>query len=122
MWIYHNPNPCRSEEPDCVVRAIATATGQNWDAVHADLCEMSRDRCTMPSVNWLWQAYLRQHGFTPFTPGDCPECATVRGFCRHHPHGTYILGTGSHVVAAVDGHYLDIWDCGDERPVLYMRK
>ena len=25
MWVFCNPNPCRREEPDCVVRAIAVA-------------------------------------------------------------------------------------------------
>ena len=31
MWIYANPNPCRKEEPDCVVRAVCLATDQTWD-------------------------------------------------------------------------------------------
>ena len=123
MWIYANPNPCRQEEPDCVVRAIALATGKSWDEVHTDLCEMSRRRCTMPSVNWLWGRYLKQCGFKQFLlPETCPECVTVREFCRRYPEGTYIIGTGNHAVCIRDGCYMDTWDSGDERPTYFYEK
>lgn len=31
MWVYANPNPCRTETEDCVVRAIALAITVNGD-------------------------------------------------------------------------------------------
>jgi len=123
MWIYANPNPCRSEEPDCVVRAIAIATGKTWDEVHWDLCVLSHEKCTMPSVNWLWELYLKRNGFEKFLlPDNCPECITVRKFCERYREGTYIIGTGSHAVAIVCGNYVDSWDSGDEIPTYYFRK
>lgn len=123
MWIYANPNPCRAEEPDCVVRAIAVATGQTWDQVHAALCRMSREYCTMPSVNWLWGMYLRKKGFERFLlPEECPECISVRTFCRMYPEGTYVIGTGTHAVAVMDGNYYDAWDSGDETPSYFYRR
>lgn len=115
MWIRKNPNPCRTEEPDCVVRAIAIATGRTWDEVHFDLCELSREYCTMPSVNWLWGLYLKRGGFERFSlPENCPECITVRDFCRMFPTGRFVIGTGSHAVAVMDGDYYDAWNSGDE--------
>ena len=42
----------------------------------------------------------------------------VNDFCVEHPRGAYVLGLRNHVVAVIDGHYYDTWDCG-ERPVLY---
>ena len=123
MYIYANPNPCRQEEPDCVVRAIAIATDQDWDEVHWDLCVLSHIRCTMPSVNWLWGLYLKQHGFDRFRlPESCPECITVREFARRYPEGTYVIGTGSHAIAVVSGNWLDMWDSGDEVPTYFYRK
>lgn len=123
MWIYANPNPCRKEEPDCVVRAIAIATGQTWDRVHYDLCELSREMCTMPSVNWLWGLYLQEHGFERFNlPEACPECVTVREFARRYPEGTYVIGTGSHAVCVRGGNWIDLWNSSDEVPTYFYRK
>ena len=123
MWVYANPNPCRQEEQDCVVRAIALATGKTWDEVHWDLCMMSHIRCTMPSVNWLWGAYLKRNGFEKFLlPESCPSCTTVRQFCNRYPKGTYIIGTGSHAICIKSGNYMDAWDSGDEVPTYFFRK
>ena len=122
-WVYANPNPCRSEEPDCVVRAIAVATGKTWDRVHLDLCLLSHEECTMPSVNWLWEKYLRRCGFEKFLPEEtCPACVTVREFCRRYPEGTYVIGTGNHAVCVRDGDWYDSWDSGDERLSFFMRR
>jgi hypothetical protein len=122
-WKYCNPNPCRSEEPDCVVRAIAIATEQTWDKVHDDLCRLSHRYCTMPSVNWLWGLYLEQKGFEKFLlPESCPECVTVREFARRYPEGTYVIGTGHHAVAVISGDWLDLWNSADETPTYFFRK
>lgn len=123
MWIYANPNPCRTETEDCVVRAIAIATGQTWEKVHWDLCVLSHRKCTMPSVNWLWGRYLRSLGFRQFLlPANCPECVTVREFCRMYPKGTYVVGTGHHAIAVRDGNYLDAFDSGDEKPSYFWKE
>ena len=123
MWIYANPNPCRQEEPDCVIRAISLATGQTWDKTHCDLCLLSHERCTMPSVNWLWEIYLKGMGFEKYLlPASCPSCTTVEQFCKRFPRGTYVLATGSHTVCAKDGNYLDIWDSGGEVVAYFFKK
>ena len=123
MWIYANPNPCRQEEPDCVVRAISIATGKTWRKVHRDLCLMSSENCTMPSVNWLWEMYLKKNGFRKFLlPESCPECVTVREFAMRFPEGTYVIGTGNHAVCVIDGDWYDTWDSGDETPTYFFRR
>ena len=123
MYVYANPNPCRREEPDCVVRAVCLATGQNWDDVHWDLCILSHYECTMPSVNWLWDLYLRKCGFEKFLlPDACPKCVTVSEFAKRYPNGTYVIGTGTHAVCVRDGDWLDIFDSCDEVPTYFYRK
>ena len=123
MWIYANPNPVRDDEPDCVVRAISIATCMAWDDVHRELCEMSREKGTMPSVNWLWGLWLAEHGFQPFLlPESCPECVTVREFCKRFPRGVYVIGTGSHAVAVRGGNYMDAWDSGDTVPTYFFKR
>jgi len=37
------------------------------------------------------------------------------------PKGTYIIGTGSHAVAIINGDYYDSWDSGDEIPSFFFR-
>ena len=117
MWIYANPNPCRSEEADCVVRAICIATGTPWRRIHRELCDLSRDLCSMPSINWVWGAYLTGLGWKKESADG-----TVRDFAEAHPEGTYILGTGQHAVAVSRGNWIDTWDSGDEQILYYFRK
>ena len=122
MWIKCNPNPAKKEVPDCVVRAIAIATWQTWLDVYDAICAEGREEFNMPSVNSVWGKYLFGLGFEPFIlPYACPECVTVRAFCRMYPHGVYIIGTGSHAVAVIDGNYYDSWDSGREVPSYFWR-
>jgi hypothetical protein len=66
--------------------------------------------------------YLKQMGFEQFLlPESCPQCITVRAFCERYPEGTYVIGTGSHAVAAIDGDWLDSWDSANECPSYFWR-
>lgn len=122
MWIRCNPNPKGKTVDDCVVRAIAVATGRNWYDVYDALCDEGRRECNMPSVNSVWGKYLYDLGFEPFImPEACPKCVTVRAFCQHYRHGTYIIGTGNHAVAVIDGNYIDAWDSGNETLSYFWR-
>jgi hypothetical protein len=77
----------------------------------------------MPSANNVWGAYLKGKGFKRnIIPTECPDCYTVRDFCREHPRGTFILALSTHVVAVINGDYYDTWDSGDETPIYYWFK
>ena len=123
MYIQTNPNPNGSFVEDCVVRAISIATGRSWNDIYFHLCLQGYIMKNMPSVNKVWGTYLRSIGFvrTPL-PNTCPDCYSVRNFCADNPKGIYILATGSHVVAVVDGNYCDAWDSGDEMPIEVWRR
>lgn len=122
MWMRTNPNPGRKEVPDCVVRALAIALNKRWIDVYDDLCALGRDEFNMPSADAVWGKYLYEMGFEPFLlPDACPRCVTVDLFCKMYPHGVYIIGTGSHAVAIIDGNYYDSWDSGSEIPSFFWR-
>ena len=122
MWIQCNPNPLGKQTSDCVVRAISIATDQSWRRTYRELCELGGRECEMPNVNYVWGMYLRAKGARQFLlPESCPQCITVRAFSERYPEGVYVIGTGSHAVAVIDGDWYDAWDSANETPTYFWR-
>ncbi len=122
-YIHSNPNPTNKQCGDCVVRAFAIATDSDWDTAYLKLVLRGYVMRDMPSSNSVWDAQLLNEGFVrEIIPNTCPYCYTIKDFCKDHPYGTYVLGTGSHAVAIIDGDYYDAWDSGDEIPTYFYRK
>ena len=122
MWIRVNPNPAKKEVSDCVIRAISIALNMPWLQVFDELNSVARMDFNMPSDNRVWGHYLYLKGFQPFLlPQSCPDCVTVKEFARIFRDGTYIIGTGSHAVAVINGDYYDSWDSGNEIPSYFWR-
>ena len=123
MRRYANLHPRKKSVGDCTVRAIAIATGSAWFETYLDLCLTGMVMADMPSANSVTTAYLRNKGFRRRTiPDDCPDCYTISDFCKDHPKGTYIIGTGSHLTTIMDGDLWDSWDSSNECPVYYFEK
>lgn len=123
MYIQYNANPTGKHTIDCTVRAISKATGISWYAAYAGICIEGYNACDMPSANAVWGAYLRENGYKRMIiPNTCPDCYTISDFCDDHPKGKFILATGTHVVAVIDGDYFDTWDSGNEIPIFYWKK
>ena len=122
-YVKYNPNPDGKSVGDCVIRAIAKATGKSWEDVYTGVCLTGYSMCDMPSANCVWGAYLRHNGFMrEIVPNECPECYNVSDFAREHPRGTYILALTGHVVCVHDGDWYDSWDSGDKMPMYYWEK
>ena len=121
--IEYNPNPSKKLVGDCVIRGITKVTNSDWKSVYMDILLQGYKMNDMPSSNSVWGAYLYSKGFRRYViPNTCPDCYTVKDFCRDYPKGVYLLATGSHVIAVEDGNYYDTWDSGDEIPIYYWRK
>ena len=119
----YNPNPARALVGDCVIRAISKLTGKSWDDVYLGIAMQGFVDKDMPSSNAVWDNYLRANGYNKFIiPNTCPDCYTVEAFANEHPEGRFLLATGSHVIAVVDGDYYDTWDSGMETPIYYYTK
>jgi hypothetical protein len=123
MYVYYNPNPYHQHVDDCVVRGIAKVLDADWDTVYLGIAMQGYRVKNMPSTNSVWGEYLRQKGFSRYAiPNSCPACYTVEDFCSEHSSGVYLLSTGSHVIAVVDGDFYDAWDSGDEVPIYYFER
>lgn len=122
MWVEYNPNPYGKNVGDCVVRAVSKALGLTWADAYALLCIKGFTMGDLPSSNVVWSTLLKNNGFARYTVNDCPDCYSVTDFCAEHPSGVYVIGTGSHAIAVVDGCYHDAWDSGHETPLYYFSK
>lgn len=117
-FTYHNENPKGSKSSgDCVVRAIAFATGKGWDTVFSDLCALGLKMKAMPNDDKVYRAYLKQLGLVQmkqprksnnkkFTVKEFAECSSRRG--------TYIISVANHLTVVKERKIIDTWDCGDK--------
>ena len=98
---------------------IAIAENKTWNETYIDLCLTGLMMYDMPSSNRVWNEYLRSEGYTCHAVYDID---TVRDFCSEYFRGTYIVCTGTRVVAVKNGDYYDSSDCGDEMPIYFWSK
>lgn len=119
-FIHYNPNPHGEYVGDCVIRAITKALDKSWNEIYLAMALVGYSMGDMPSSNRVWGQFLKDVGYRRYViPNTCPDCYTIRAFCEDNPKGTYIVGTGTHVVTVKDGNYYDSWDSGDETPIFY---
>lgn len=117
MFVEYNPNPTGRKVEDCAVRAVAKALDTDWETAYAKLSANGFAMGNLLNANEVIGALLRENDFyRKSIPDTCPDCYTIQNFCEDNPKGVFVLGTGSHVVAVVNGNYYDTWDSGDEVP------
>lgn len=122
-YVYFNPNPDKKNVGDCTVRAFCAACNCDWESAYIQIALRGFIMHDMPSADDVWGAQLNNEGFVRYIiPNTCPYCYSVKDFCAEHPKGTYVLGTGTHAVAVIDGDYYDAWDSGNKTPLFYWRK
>ena len=106
-----------------MIRGISILTDKSWEYTYIEIITQGYSMYDMPSSNEVWGSYLQLQGYKrKVIPNTCPNCYTIKDFCRDNPYGKYLLATGSHVVAVIDGDYYDTWDSGDEIPIYYFTK
>lgn len=122
MFTPYNPNPRGINTGDCVIRAICKAMDKTWEKVYTELTVKGLQEAMWGDTNTVWEKYLKEHGFVKeLLPNTCPDCYTIADFANEHKNGTFIVATGTHVVAVKDGKYFDTWDSGYLVPSYYFR-
>ena len=104
---------------DCVIRALSCAMKKSWDTIYIDLVMEGFSLKDMPSSNEVWGRYLYSNRFRKYS---VPDEYTIEDFANDHREGIYIVGTGTHVVAVIDGNYMDTWDSGSEIAAFYWER
>ena len=123
-YIPYNPNPQgKLEIGDCVIRAISKALNYDWERTYIELALQGFIMADMPSSNAVWGSYLIEKGFEEhLLVRRCRECYSIQDFCKDHPIGIYIVGTGSHAACIKDGNLYDSFDSSNMNPTYYFEK
>lgn len=123
MYQYYNPNPLGKSTGDCVVRALSKALNKTWDEVYILLCFEGFIHKDWGNVNSVWGSFLRSQGYKRYIiPNTCPDCYSIGDFARDNPNGKFIVATGTHVVAIIDGVIYDSFDSSDLTGIYYFCK
>lgn len=103
---------------DCVMRAFAIATGEDYQEIRKELWETSLKNGYCPAEKPNYEQFLLKRGFIKekkikgFTLGNYP---------LHHKH-TYVVVLAGHLVAVDQGLVRDTWDCRHKSPYATWRK
>lgn len=120
MFIEYNVNPIARNTEDCGIRAVAVALDISWDDAFDLLARNAKQMGDVMHSNAVIGSVLRQHGFyRSAIPNSCPDCYSIGDFAADHPKGDYVVGTGSHIVAVVDGNIIDTFNSKDLIPLYY---
>lgn len=122
-YIFVNPNREGKFVGDCVIRALCVILLLDWDSVFLRLSMLAHEMADMMDSNVVWGRFLNIYGYIQKPVIDRGlGCYTVYDFCIDHPKGKFVLCTGTHAIAVVDGFYYDTSDVGDESVIFYYEK
>ena len=124
MYKPFNDNPRENyNADDCVIRAIMQVTDKSWEEIYTALCVEGFYIGDWGNNNGSWDWYVRSLGFKRYVcPNECPFCYSINDFANEHTSGKYIVATGTHAVAVINGDYYDAWDSGKLIPIYYYTK
>lgn len=113
---FYNANPKNRRTGDCVVRAIATATGKTWDEVLEGLTATALKHKQMVNDPACFGKYLESLGWTKCSQ---PRKANGRKYTGQEFHR--VIGNrtavanigGHHTTCFINGQAWDTWDCTD---------
>lgn len=116
-FAFYNENPKGKCIGDCVVRAIALATGDGWDDTYKALCQLGFKMKAMPNDKEVYAKYLELNGWvkhkqprkwdnTKYTGKEW--CEKLRDEENYKPMIAHI--GGHHIVCIIEYKVHDIWD------------
>lgn len=123
-YVKRNVNPKGKSTSDCVVRAIAIATGKSWEEVYNVLCETGRRMCMMPNSKGVYADYLESIGWLK---NKMPRHASgtrfkVSELADTYRRATMIVEVCGHLTVISDCMLTDTWNCGKKCVYNYYTK
>jgi hypothetical protein len=116
-FIFYNENPKGSlSADDCVIRAIAKATGKTWDETYHELCLVGFSIKDVPSADSTFKQYLKQEGYQmEKQPRKSDNTKyTAEQFAKKYNEGIYIISLANHLSMVQDGKIYDTWNCSNK--------
>lgn len=112
-FFYHNQNPDKSVEQDCVTRAISVASGIPYKAVSVLLkATAEKHDCDMLCKCCYHHLLEDTLGYrVKFSDGY----KTVGEIAREYKKNSIIVRIDGHLTVCMFGVCIDIWDCTKEK-------
>lgn len=117
---FYNANPKNNRTGDCVIRAIACATGKSWDEVLTDLMKYAIKYKLMPNDTKCYTKYLADLGWVKqnqprkFDNTKYTGVQFVEDYMPYMKSKVVIAHIGGHhIVCIKDGKIQDIWNSED---------
>jgi len=111
-FVYWNEQPNGIVQGDCVVRAIAYASGLNYYDVEEKLFLVGElldcDPLCVECYDFLLTHYF---GYAPIKCHNVP----LYKFAETHTDGLYLVRSNGHISVLDNNQVIDIWDCRDMR-------
>jgi hypothetical protein len=110
---YHPTKLKKDMAGDCVVRAIAIATEQDWAKVRDELFDVAKEIGFMPNDTTTYRLYLNRIGWirnSPMKKGN--KKYKVKNMAKFFLNENVIVHTSHHLTALVKGNLNDTWNCG----------
>lgn len=111
----YNCNPKGWKDGDCVIRAIAYASGQTWEKVFTDLNEIALKKCRIFNSPKVYEEYLDNLGFakhpqprwddgTKYTVGEANIVVDSTKY-------DVVISMANHLTCIDNGNLIDSWNC-----------
>lgn len=107
---------------DCAIRAVAIATGTDYQEVRKELWDISLENGALPNDDETWKEFLNRRGFIK----EEILSKTHLGYYPLNEKQVYVasvrVGYQSHLVAIDQGLVRDTWDCRNRYVGMVYRK
>ena len=108
-FVYHNENPYRIEENDCVCRAISTGLGIEYSTVE-ELLSMSSKVNNCDTLCVCCYHHLLEDVFH-LPVRRCNSWERVKDIARSYPNNRVLIRIEGHLTVSDCGVIRDLWDC-----------
>lgn len=121
---FHNENPKGRRTGDCVIRAIARASGDSWEDTLTGLYQVALKVKSELAYPDCYERYLAEQGWLkhPQPRKDDGKKYTVDEWCKLKKQPKMVISVARHLTCVIDGKCNDIWDCTDKAVLNYWTK